>query len=67
MNLKDYRENNKMLSEEYFGWIGNGIFLSAQLLQVFHTFVVKKKSMTFHLVSKYFQLLEIACILHLGF
>ena len=42
MNLKDYKENNKMLSEEYFGWIGNGIFLSAQLLQVFHTFVVKK-------------------------
>ena len=30
-----------MLKEEYYGWIGNAIFICAQL-QVIHTFKVKK-------------------------
>ena len=28
--------------EEYFGWIGNAIFISAQMFQIIHTFKVKK-------------------------
>ena len=28
--------------EEYFGWIGNSIFISAQIFQIIHTFKVKK-------------------------
>jgi hypothetical protein len=28
--------------EEYFGWIGNSIFISAQMFQITHTFKVKK-------------------------
>jgi len=28
--------------EEYFGWIGNSIFISAQMFQIIHTFRVKK-------------------------
>ena len=31
-----------MLKEEYYGWIGNAIFICAQLFQVIHTFKVKK-------------------------
>jgi uncharacterized protein with PQ loop repeat len=31
-----------MLKEEYYGWIGNTIFIAAQLFQVIHTFKVKK-------------------------
>ena len=31
-----------MLAEEYYGWIGNVIFIFAQLFQVIHTFNVKK-------------------------
>lgn len=31
-----------MLTEEYYGWIGNTIFIFAQLFQVIHTFRVKK-------------------------
>tara|TARA_B100001142_G_scaffold213499_1_gene211618 strand:+ start:449 stop:763 length:315 start_codon:yes stop_codon:yes gene_type:complete len=28
--------------EEYFGWIGNSIFISAQMFQIIHTFKVKQ-------------------------
>jgi hypothetical protein len=28
--------------DEYFGWIGNSIFISAQMFQIIHTFKVKK-------------------------
>ena len=31
-----------MSKEEYYGWIGNTIFITAQLFQVIHTFNVKK-------------------------
>lgn len=29
-------------TQEYFGWIGNGIFVGAQSAQVFHSFKTKK-------------------------
>lgn len=32
-------ENNH---QEYYGWVGNGIFIFAQLAQVLHTYKVKK-------------------------
>lgn len=38
--------------EEYFGWIGNAIFISAQMFQIIHTFKVKKH-MIYPTVSKY--------------
>ena len=28
--------------EEYFGWVGNSIFISAQMFQIIHTFKVKQ-------------------------
>ena len=28
--------------EEYFGWIGNSIFIGAQTFQIIHTYKVKK-------------------------
>lgn len=31
-----------MNTQEYFGWIGNGIFVGAQAAQVFHSFKTKK-------------------------
>ena len=38
-NCTNFREE-KM--EEYFGWIGNSIFICAQTFQITHTFKVKK-------------------------
>jgi uncharacterized protein with PQ loop repeat len=40
MNNCTTLKNVKM--EEYFGWIGNSIFISAQMFQIIHTFKVKK-------------------------
>ena len=34
--------NNSTTHQEYFGWIGNSIFIFAQLAQVLHTYRVKK-------------------------
>ena len=31
-----------VFNEEYYGWVGNGIFISAQLAQIFHTYGQKK-------------------------
>jgi uncharacterized protein with PQ loop repeat len=33
---------NELKMEEYFGWIGNSIFISAQTFQIIHTYKVKK-------------------------
>ena len=34
---------NVLLSkQEYYGWVGNFIFITAQISQVFHTFKVKR-------------------------
>jgi len=37
-NCTDHSNNH----QEYFGWIGNSIFISAQFAQVLHTYKVKK-------------------------
>lgn len=37
-NCTNYNNNH----QEYFGWIGNSIFIFAQLAQVLHTYRVKK-------------------------
>ncbi len=34
--------NTHIREQEYFGWIGNCIFILAQLSQIIHTFKVKK-------------------------
>ena len=34
------KEDEKL--QEYFGWIGNAIFIFAQLFQIVHTYKVKK-------------------------
>ena len=34
------KEDGKL--QEYFGWVGNTIFISAQLFQIVHTYRVKK-------------------------
>ena len=34
--------NNDQNHQEYFGWIGNSIFIFAQLAQVLHTYRIKK-------------------------
>jgi uncharacterized protein with PQ loop repeat len=39
MNNCTHNDNNH---QEYFGWIGNSIFIFAQLAQVLHTYRVKK-------------------------
>ena len=42
-----FHSNNTILdfkTQEYFGWIGNVIFISAQLAQVYHTYRVKRTS-----------------------
>jgi uncharacterized protein with PQ loop repeat len=31
-------------TQEYFGWVGNVIFITAQVSQVFHTYKVKRTS-----------------------
>ena len=39
--------NNTLINfnrQEYFGWVGNVIFISAQIAQVIHTFKVKRTS-----------------------
>ena len=36
--------------QEYFGWIGNGIFITALIIQVFHTYKIKEtKDMSYFL------------------
>jgi uncharacterized protein with PQ loop repeat len=37
-NFTNYETNH----QEYFGWIGNGIFIIAQYAQILHTYKVKK-------------------------
>jgi uncharacterized protein with PQ loop repeat len=40
-----FHSNNTILdfrTQEYFGWIGNFIFISAQVSQIIHTFKVKR-------------------------
>ena len=40
-----FHSNNTILdfrTQEYFGWIGNLIFISAQVSQIIHTFKVKR-------------------------
>ena len=35
-------KNFSVESQEYFGWIGNSIFICAQLFQIIHTFRIKE-------------------------
>ena len=37
---QDLKEDGKL--QEYFRWVGNAIFISAQLFQIVHTYRVKK-------------------------
>ena len=37
---QNVKEDDKL--QEYFGWIGNAIFIFAQLFQIVHTYRVKK-------------------------
>ena len=37
---QDIKEDWKL--QEYFGWVGNAIFISAQLFQIVHTYRIKK-------------------------
>ena len=37
---KDLKEHDKL--QEYFGWVGNAIFIFAQLFQIVHTYRIKK-------------------------
>ena len=37
---QDLKEDDKL--QEYFGWVGNAIFISAQLFQIVHTYRIKK-------------------------
>ena len=34
--------NNTNLEQEYYGWVGNGIFITAQFAQIIHTYSQKK-------------------------
>ena len=38
----NYSSTNSVAHQEYFGWIGNCIFILAQLAQVLHTHKIKK-------------------------
>ena len=42
INLSNSSNCGETIEQEYYGWIGNGIFLFAQMSQIIHTFQQKK-------------------------